>query len=125
MDGDSLVADAASTPLEGNRRNLWNTSFAAYLMTSIQYGSGLRLAECLEIRAKDIDLQTLELTVRDGKGAKDRHMMIPQAVARVLRTWNASRSSWGRPPEMERIAPQVLSSEKGIRLRTASYSSTG
>ncbi len=39
-------------------------------MVSILYGSGLTLAEYLEIRAKDMDLERLELTVREGKGEK-------------------------------------------------------
>ncbi len=53
-------------------------------MVSILYGSGLRLAEYLEIRAKDMDLERLELTVREGKGEKNRRMMISQVVAGVL-----------------------------------------
>ncbi|KAB0468665.1 integron integrase [Vibrio chagasii] len=39
---------------------------------SLLYGSGLRVNECLRIRVQDLDLQYLSLTVRDGKGKKDR-----------------------------------------------------
>jgi len=49
------------------------------------YCSGLRLMECLALRVKDLDLERGELTVRRGKGGKDRVTVIPQAVRRALR----------------------------------------
>jgi len=36
------------------------------------YGAGLRLTECLRLRAQNIDFASNQITVRDGKGAKDR-----------------------------------------------------
>ena len=42
------------------------------LVCRILYGGGLRLVECLSLRVKDIDFERNELTIRDGKGAKDR-----------------------------------------------------
>jgi len=38
-----------------------------WLMANILYGSGLRLTECLRLRARDIDFEYLQLTIRDGK----------------------------------------------------------
>ena len=55
------------------------------LMASLLYGSGLRLMECCRLRVKDIDFERGEITVRDGKGRKDRITMLPQAVVRPLR----------------------------------------
>jgi integron integrase len=44
------------------------------------YGAGLRLLEALELRVKDLDLERLEITVREGKGRKDRRTVMPEAV---------------------------------------------
>lgn len=55
------------------------------LMASLMYGCGLRLLECCRLRVKDIDFARGEITVRDGKGAKDRVTMLPGRVAEPLR----------------------------------------
>jgi len=52
----------------------------AWLMASLMYGAGLRLLECAELRVKDINFDRSELTIRDGKGGKDRVTMLPSAV---------------------------------------------
>jgi integrase len=54
-------------------------------MASLMYGSGLRLMECCELRFKDISFDRAELTIRDGKGRKDRVTMLPAALKRPLR----------------------------------------
>src|SRR3972149_4405809 len=54
------------------------------LVCALLYGSGLRLLECLRLRVKDIDFQRNEITVRDGKGGKDRVTMLPAAVKALL-----------------------------------------
>jgi len=48
------------------------------------YGAGLRLQECLELRVKDVDFERREITVRRGKGQKDRRVMLPEAVRSLL-----------------------------------------
>jgi integrase len=55
------------------------------LVALLLYGSGLRLTECLTLRVKDLDLEQGELTVRRGKGGKDRVTVVPQAARRPLR----------------------------------------
>ena len=42
------------------------------LIASLLYGSGLRIMEAVRLRVKDIDFSRNEITVRDGKGEKDR-----------------------------------------------------
>jgi integron integrase len=54
------------------------------LMAGLLYGSGLRLMECVRLRVNDVDLGYLRITVRDGKGAKDRITMLPVNVAKSL-----------------------------------------
>jgi len=56
-----------------------------WLMASLMYGSGLRLLECCRLRVKDIDFERQELTVREGKGAKDRLTMLPTRLVEPLR----------------------------------------
>ena len=55
------------------------------LMGSLLYGSGLRLMECCRLRVKDIDFERREITVRDGKGRKDRVTVLPEGLAKPLR----------------------------------------
>lgn len=48
------------------------------LMSRLLYGAGLRLLECCRLRMKDIDVERGQITVRSGKGDKDRYVMMPQ-----------------------------------------------
>jgi len=54
------------------------------LMAGLLYGSGLRLMEAVRLRVKDIDFGYLRITVRDGKGTKDRVTMLPTNLAGPL-----------------------------------------
>jgi integron integrase len=55
------------------------------LMAGLLYGAGLRLLECARLRVKDVDFEMRQITVRDGKGEKDRVTMLPQSVLEPLR----------------------------------------
>ena len=55
------------------------------LVAKLWYGSGLRLMEALRLRVHDVDFGMKQLTVRDGKGAKDRFTILPEAVLPALR----------------------------------------
>ena len=50
------------------------------LMAQLLYGSGLRLMECVRLRVKDLDFQYKTITVRDGKGEKDRVTPMPDSL---------------------------------------------
>lgn len=54
-------------------------------MASLLYGSGLRVMECVRLRVKDVDFGYRQITVRDGKGEKDRRTMLPDSLAEPLR----------------------------------------
>jgi len=54
------------------------------LMGRLLYGAGLRLMECLRLRVKDLDFAYGQITVREGKGAKDRITMLPATLAAEL-----------------------------------------
>lgn len=55
------------------------------LAALLMYGSGLRLMECLTLRVKDLDFSGRQITVRGGKGNKDRRTMLAASVSDELR----------------------------------------
>lgn len=56
-----------------------------WMAAHILYGAGLRIMECVRLRVKDIDFEMNEITVRDGKGKKDRRTVLPQIIKDALR----------------------------------------
>jgi integron integrase len=54
------------------------------LMATVMYGTGLRLRECCQLRVKDLDFERREITVRDGKGRRDRVTMLPASLTQEL-----------------------------------------
>ena len=52
----------------------------ARLVASLLYGSGVRLLEGLQLRVKDVDFGANEIIVRGGKGDRDRHTVLPDAL---------------------------------------------
>jgi integron integrase len=72
-----LSRSEVAAVLERLRGTVW-------LMASLMYGSGLRLMECARLRVKDVDLPRQEITVRDGKGQKDRVTVFPAKLAGPL-----------------------------------------
>ncbi len=55
------------------------------LMAELIYGSGMRIGECVTLRAKDIDFDLRSITVRAAKGNKDRVTLLPESVIPELR----------------------------------------
>jgi integron integrase len=62
-----------------------------WLMAMLLYGSGLRLLEMLRLRVKDVDLGYLQITVREGKGQKDRVTMMPMGAVEAWQRQLARR----------------------------------
>jgi len=54
------------------------------LIALLLYGAGLRLLEALRLRVKDIDFTLNQITVRDGKGQKDRVTMLPASAKPLM-----------------------------------------
>jgi integron integrase len=50
------------------------------LVAGLLYGTGMRLLEALQLRVKDIDFERNEITVRGGKGDRDRVTMLPERL---------------------------------------------
>ena len=55
------------------------------LMATLMYGGGLRVLECCRVRVKDVDLERGTITVRDGKGRKDRETILASKSTAPLR----------------------------------------
>ena len=66
------------------RRLLAALDGVKWLMAALMYGAGLRQAECLALRVKDIDFAYRHLVVRDGKGGRDRVVPLPEATVQPL-----------------------------------------
>ena len=66
------------------KRIFANLEGTQWLIAGLLYGSGLRLMECLRLRLKDVDFTYGQLTVRDGKGEKDRITMLPAKLKEPL-----------------------------------------
>jgi len=67
------------------RQVLQAMSGTPQIVVKLLYGSGLRLMEALRLRVQDLDLEMKQVTVRDGKGAKDRYTTLAEALIPVLR----------------------------------------
>ncbi|MFZ9462226.1 MAG: integron integrase, partial [Vulcanococcus sp.] len=82
------------------------------LVAGLLYGSGLRLMEALRLRVQDLEFSRRELTVRNGKGGKDRRTVLPDGLGRQLASHLAQvreihrqdlADGWGRV-----LLPQAL-----------------
>lgn len=59
-------------------------SGTSLLIAQLIYGAGLRVNECMGLRVKDFDFSARTLSVRDGKGGKDRTTLLPQQLIASL-----------------------------------------
>jgi integron integrase len=64
------------------------------LIIKLLYSSGLRLGEALNLRAKDLDLERLQVTVRQGKGSKDRVTTLAAGLVPALKWILDRRQRW-------------------------------
>jgi integron integrase len=92
------------------------------VLARLLYGTGMRIMEGLRLRVKDVDFERRAIVVREGKGAKDRVVMLPAALVPALREQMArARLLWaedrgaGRggvfmPDALERKYPRAAAS---------------
>ncbi|MBI2483612.1 tyrosine-type recombinase/integrase [Candidatus Uhrbacteria bacterium] len=82
------------------------------LLLAISYAAGLRVSEALSLRVRDIDLEELIITIRQGKGRKDRRTVLSQKLITDLRALIAGRDS----------AAYLFESERGGKLTAGTAS---
>ncbi len=94
-------------------------SGAQHLLVSLLYEAGLRLSEGIRLRVNDLDFAKCILTVREGKGGKDRITMLPRNLQGPLAAhlevqkhlWQEQQSQHEvpvyLPPALERKYPKV------------------
>jgi integron integrase len=92
------------------------------LFGQLLYGTGLRITEGLQLRVKDLDFEHQAIVVRNGKGGKDRVVMLPQSLVPGLREqlarsrirWSADRAAGHggvfMPDALDRKYPRAASS---------------
>lgn len=54
------------------------------LLAALLYGTGMRLMECIRLRVIDLDFESRQIKVRNGKGQKDRLTLFPETLTRSL-----------------------------------------
>lgn len=77
------------------------TKDARYALAArLQYGAGLRLSEVMRLRVQDVDLERGTVTIRQGKGGKDRMSVLPKSMMKDLAAQvEYARSLWQRDTE--------------------------
>ena len=81
------------SPEEVKRVLTMAMSLKARAMLTLAYGCGLRAGEVVRLRAGDIDSAQMIIRIVQSKGRKDRHVMLPPEVLKLLRQWWKQRST--------------------------------
>ena len=79
------------SPEEVKRVLTMAASLKARAMLTLAYGCGLRASEVVRLRAGDIDSEQKIIRIVQSKGQKDRHVMLPAEVLKLLRQWWKAR----------------------------------
>jgi integron integrase len=93
MEVQRLLAQLDGTPL---------------LIASLLYGSGLRLMEALRLRVKDVDFERTGITVRSGKGGKDRRTVLPERLIPALQAQLQKVKAIHEQDLLDHLAPVYL-----------------
>ena len=75
---------------------------------SVAYGAGLRVAEVVALKIGDIDSKRMVIRVKQGKGRKDRYVMLSPHLLELLRAWwRAARPQGWLFPGRDRVQPMT------------------
>jgi len=75
---------------------------------SVAYGAGLRAAEVVSLKVNDIDSERMVIRVEQGKGRKDRYVMLSPHLLQLLRAWwKAARPQGWLFPGRDRVQPMT------------------
>ncbi len=73
---------------------------------SVAYGAGLRASEVISLKVSDIDSPRMVIRVEQGKGRKDRYVMLSEHLLHLLRAWwQAARPQGWLFPGQNRVNP--------------------
>ena len=73
---------------------------------SVAYGAGLRVSEVVALKVSDIDSERMVIRVEQGKGRKDRYVMLSPHLLELLRAWwKAARPQGWLFPGQDRVNP--------------------
>ena len=96
------------SPEEAKRLLAMSGNLKVHVMLALGYGCGLRAGEIVRLRAGDIDSAQMIIRIVQGKGRKDRHVMLPPEVLALLRQWwkaRATKCDGGVTPEQRWLFP--------------------
>ena len=79
------------SPEEAKRLLAMSGNLKVHVMLALGYGCGLRAGEIVRLRAGDIDSAQMIIRIVQGKGRKDRNVMLPPEVLALLRQWWKAR----------------------------------
>jgi integron integrase len=117
-----LSQDEVAQVLAGLDERQLETGAPLGLMGRLLYGTGMRLLEGLRLRVKDVDFDRRAIVVREGKGFKDRVVMLPASIEQALQdqlqrthaVWAADRAAGQAgvhlPPALARKYPRAAES---------------
>src|SRR3989475_12755775 len=75
---------------------------------SVAYGAGLRAAEVVSLKVSDIDSKRMIIRVEQGKGGKDRYVMLSAHLLELLRAWwKTARPQGWLFPGRDRVQPMT------------------
>ena len=87
-----ILTDEEAKRLMGIPNKRYHTGLRNKALITLMINTGLRVSEIANLRTNSIDLKTRSLKVVNGKGHKDRNLIIPEHTTELLKQWNKKRT---------------------------------